>query len=801
MADYTLPLSRVGPRETALVGGKAAGLGALITAGFPVPDGFVVTTAAYRDFLETTGLAGLPARELHTRIPREPVPDRIVAAVRAAAAGLHGPVAVRSSGTAEDLADASFAGQHDTYLGVDGEQAVLAAVRDCWASLWTPRAVAYRERYGWDESDLALAVVVQEMVDAEWAGVLFTADPVSGRRDHVVVEAVRGLGESLVSGTATGEHLVADKATGRTVSGSVAVPGAAELVRIGRDVEAAFGAPQDIEWAWAAGRFQLVQARPLTALPDEPVVPDAPPRGRRRSSRRRGTRPSQIHGMAADHMPFPPFPMDTSLFLRPAIRAILTATRSAGLAMPTLEETVVEIDDGVVQLVPPPGVRLTGRAVTGLPRALPSLVRLLRTSTTGWRERSECTLVALCRRVDAADLRGLSDHELLEQVDALLSTMGGLMPSRFGAVPRGALAGVLSERLLAAAVGRERAGTMHAELMSAVPCVTTSANAALERLAATVRADPELLAAYCEEEPARVAERLRGSAAGRALLADVDAYLREFGFREMSIFTVGLPPLRETPEVAHGMIKGLARGRPAEVDAATRLARARAELADARGLRARLLAPVVRRLVDAARTSAGFREDSHYQLVMTLAVARRVVLELGRRFCERGLLDAPDDIAYLERAEVTGLPPAAVRETVERRKAARRAALPGYSLIRAEPGAPVGDDGEVRGTPASRGSAVGPVRVVHDESEFANLQDGEVLVCPYTNPTWTPLFALASAVVVDAGGAASHAAIVAREHGIPAVMGTGNGTRVLTDGQRVVVDGNAGTVVHAGAAG
>jgi phosphohistidine swiveling domain-containing protein len=789
VADYTLPLSRVGPREIALVGGKAAGLGALIGAGFPVPAGFVVTTAAYRDFLDTTGLAGHPARELHERIPREPVPDRIVAAVRAAAAGLRGPVAVRSSGTAEDLAGASFAGQHDTYLGVDGEEAVLAAVRDCWASLWTPRAVAYRERYGWDESDLALAVVVQEMVDAEWAGVLFTADPVSGRRDHVVVEAVRGLGEALVSGTATGEHLVADKATGRPVRGSVGVPDAAGLVRIGRDVEAAFGTPQDIEWTYAEGRFQLVQARPLTALPDEPVEQARPGRKRR------------DYGMAADHMPFPPFPMDTSLFLRPTIRAILAATRSAGLATPTLEETVVEIDDGVVQLVPPPRLRVTGRAVTGLPRALPVLVRLLRTSTTAWRERSERTLVALCRRVDAADLRELSDDELLEQVDTLLATAGALMPSRFGAVPRGVLAGALSERLLAAAVGRERAGTLHAGLMSAIPCVTTSANAALERLAATVRADPELRDAYREEAPADVAGRLRGSAAGRALLAEVDAYLCEFGFREMSIFTVGLPPLRETPEVAHGLIKGLAQGRPPDVDAGTRLARARAELARARGLRARLLAPVVRRLVDAARTSAGFREDSHYQLVMTLAVARRVVLELGRRFCERGLLDAPDDIAYLERAEVLDLPPAAVRETVARRKAARRAALPGYSIIRVEPAEPSCDDGEVRGTPASRGSAAGPVRVVHDESEFASLRDGEVLVCPYTNPTWTPLFALASAVVVDAGGAASHAAIVAREHGIPAVMGTGNGTRVLADGQRVVVDGDAGTVVLAGAGG
>lgn len=797
MADYTLPLPHVGPREIALVGGKGAGLGALIGAGFPVPDGFVVTTAAYRDFLEATGLADRPAAELHERIPQAPIPERVAAAVLAAYAGIGGPVAVRSSGTAEDLADASFAGQHDTYLGVDGELAVLDAVRDCWASLWTPRAVAYRAHQGWDESGLALAVVVQEMVDAEWAGVLFTVDPVSGRRDHVVIEAVRGLGEDLVSGTVSGEHVVLDKATARRVGGSASVPDTDALVRLGRDVEEAFGCPQDLEWTRAGGRLLLVQARPLTALPPEqPAEPAAQDR----------TRTRRDYGMAADHMPFPPFPMDVSLFLRPAIRAIIDAARAAGLAAPTLEEAIVEIGDGVVQLVPPQQIRFTRRALTGAPRAVPALIRLLSTSTTGWRARSDETLVALCRRVDAADLGALSDAELLEQVDALMGTLGSLMPSRFGAMPRGLLAELAVERLIAAVVGRERAHRLHAGLMSAVPCVTTEANATIDRIAAAVRADPELLRIYREQPAADVAARLQESAPGRALLADVETYLREFGFREMSIFTVGLPPLRETPEVAHGLIKGLAQGPPADSDGAARLVRGRAELHRARGLRARLLTPVIRRIVEVQRRTAGFREDSHYQLVMTLAVARRVLLELGRRFVERDVLDAAEDIAYLERSELaaperseaTTLPPAAVRDVVATRKAARRDALPGYTIIPARLQTRPDDEGRVRGTPAARGTATGPVRIVRDESEFANLQDGEVLVCPYSNPTWTPLFALAAAVVVDTGGAASHAAIVAREHGIPAVMGTVNATRVLSDGQQVVVDGGAGTVELAG---
>ncbi|MGH7910608.1 MAG: PEP/pyruvate-binding domain-containing protein, partial [Candidatus Dormibacteraceae bacterium] len=272
MAGYTVRLGdSVNPRS---MGGKGAGLSALVAAGFPVPEGFVVTAEAYRDFVEAAGLTGAGPERLHATISGIPVPERIAGPILAAYADLGSPpVAVRSSGTAEDLPGASFAGQHDTYLGVSGAEAVLAAVRDCWASLWTPRAVAYRRRSSWDERGLALAVVVQRMVDADWAGVMFTADPVSGRRDRIVVEAVRGLGEALVSGATTGRQCVIDKVSRKAVSGESAVPGVAlaELVRLGLEAEKRFARPQDIEWTYADGHCVLVQSRPLTALPDEPV--------------------------------------------------------------------------------------------------------------------------------------------------------------------------------------------------------------------------------------------------------------------------------------------------------------------------------------------------------------------------------------------------------------------------------------------------------------------------------------------------------------------------------------------------
>ncbi len=374
------------------------------------------------------------------------------------------------------------------------------------------------------------------------------------------------------------------------------------------------------------------------------------------------------------------------------------------------------------------------------------------------------------------------------------------MPSRFGIVMRGTVTEQIARLLLGWAVGRRRAGGLHIDLMADIPCVTTAANADLERIAATVRSTPELREVYLAEEPADIAGRLRGSAPGRALLDEVDAHLSRYGFREMSIITVGLPPLRDAPWIVHGIIKGLARLKEnPHRKTGDRLAHGRSELASERGLRARLLRRVIVRTLDSARAGTGFREDSYYLIVMSLAVTRRILLEFGRRLVERGILADADDIAYLELDELGALSPPGPRQIVERRRTARAASLDHYTAVPAEFLGPNDGDDRVHGTPASRGKFVGPVRVIHDETEFATLEAGEVLVCPYTNPIWTPLFSVAGAVVVDSGGAASHAAIVAREHGIPAIMGTANGTRILTDGQRVLVDADRGIVTPIGA--
>ncbi len=810
ITDYIRALDERLTLDHELVGGKAAGLAALIEHRFPVPTGFVVTTAAYRDFVRAAGILEQPPDQVAAAIARTPIDEKVAGQILAAYAGLGRPaVAVRSSGTAEDLADASFAGQHDTYLDVRGDDAVLAAVKSCWASLWTPRAVAYRERFVHlldDDRDLALAVVVQEMVDAQWAGVMFSVDPVTGDRRHLVIEAVRGLGESLVSGTATGERHVVDKRTRRAVGrGAHAsdLPGQRDLARLGIEVERALGGPQDIEWAYADGQYRLLQARPITALPEPPATGPirrlTAGRARRRDAARGGRRGDEFQ-MALDHMPYPPFPIDLDLFLLPVLDTMLGTLRSAGLSTSRTADVITEIDDGVVQ-INPPRPRLTPAALIGVPRAVPAAVRKLRTSIPEYREWVATTLLPLVRSIDSEDLSGLSDEELLNRIDTLLSSIGRRLPDRFGAMPRGMLADVVARRLLHRVVDDARAERLHDDLVSAVPCVTTESNAALAEMARTVRETPSLRAVYASSTPAQVADRLRASPEGREMLARVDAFLATYGFRELSIFSVGVAPLRERPDVVHSMIAGLATHDPAGSAVAVpagpdRFEAAQDELREHAGLPARLLAGPILRLVDAGRSAIGFREDSHYLLVMTLAVARRVLLELGGRLVERGALDRADDVAYLRRSEL-GLPAAQMKAVVERRREARQRSLDGYTIVPAELlGRPDRDgDGAVVGTPASRGVAVGTVRIVRGEQDFGTLRPGEIMVCPFTNPTWTPLFGIAAAVVVDTGGMASHAAIVARERGIPAIMGTGNGTATLHDGQRVVVNADNGTVV------
>lgn len=516
-----------------LVGGKGANLGRLLRLGFPVPPGFVVTTTAYRTVLASGELSEADPEQLHARLLDVTLPAEVSGPILAAYRQLGAAaVAVRSSGTAEDLAAASFAGQHDTFLNVAGEDALLAAVRACWASLWSPRAVAYRGQRGWDERELALAVVVQAMVPAEWAGVLFSADPVTGRRDRVVIEAVQGLGEALVSGEATGHRAVVEKRQLRLLSGGGALPDGlpAELARLGARIEAAFGQPQDIEWAVAAGQIAILQARPLTALRDAPGEAVTPAARRYSRVQREGAL------NALDHMPLPPYPFDVALYYRPLLGRALRALRSLGLVAPPVEDVLIEVAEGVVQMVPPT-IRPTLRALT-LPA---TLLAALRTVSAVWLAECRATLVARAEQIDAQDLTQLSDEALLDRIEELQRLQLGLFMGRFGHLVPGLLLGQALPGLLRLAVGKRAASRLHADLVAAVPCTTTAANQALGHLARQIRAAADVRAVFLAAEPGQIAARLETIAGGDTVRAEVAAFLRRYGSREMAMAGAAFP--------------------------------------------------------------------------------------------------------------------------------------------------------------------------------------------------------------------------------------------------------------------
>jgi pyruvate,water dikinase len=813
-----LPLGAVSRDDLASAGGKGANLGELVRAGFPVPDGAVVTTDAYTAVVEHAGLAQAVAAApeddgaaLRAAFAAVEIPDDLRAAILDAYARLgSGPVAVRSSATAEDLPGAAFAGQQDTYLNVVGPETLLDAVRRCWGSLWTERAIAYRARRDVDPVGVRIAVVVQRMVPAAFAGVLFTANPVSGDRDEVVVDASSGLGEAVVSGLVTPDHYVLD-AAGRVrerrpglrevvvrgvAGGGVEhradeereeLPDAvlAELAALGRRVAAHFGRPQDIEWAWADGRLWLVQARPMTALPPPPI---------RLSRIQRVTGPQIV-----EYLPIRPYPMDTSGWIERGIgRMVERMLREiAGVRIDFTD--VLPESDGVVDRYVPPRPRPTLKTLTAPARTLP---RIRRFRPADWtRDPRFARFEREVHELAALDVRALGWDELRRLPQRTFDTTDIITDLRVDYLPRVGV-DLLRLRLLQALLRRRDVSG----LTLGTRTRTEDANRALLRLAERVRADGALRAVF-GLEPDALVERIEHDPAFADFRAAFAAFREEYGHRETASPLLMSPPTwGDAPATVLGMVKVLVEDAP-PAPATDRAERAEQRLLAHPLVRLTRSERRVRRLLADARAGIAFREDSHFHGTRALPVLRHAVLEMGRRLADAAVLRAAEDVLHLRLAELEELDdPAALAPAVAERvravvraRSARRAELAGVPLIAPSvlfPGRAPHGDALVSGTPASGGRATGPVRVIRDPADSGRLRSGDVLVCPYTNPAWTPLFQRAAAVVVDTGGIGSHAAIVAREYGIPAVMGSATGTSVLTDGQVVTVDGDTGLVTE-----
>jgi len=830
-----LALDEVGSADAPRVGRKAATLGALRRAGFPVPDGVVVATEALACTLAAARLDGSAGPE---QVEAAPLPGEVAAAIAAAAGRLGGgPLAVRSSGVDEDLAGASYAGQYETVLGVPAAE-LPAAVRRCWASAFTRHVAAYRRSRG-AAGSAAMAVLVQPMVAADVAGVAFSADPVTGDRETTVVNAVRGLGDRLAAGSASPDEWVvrAGAATCRAApEGVIGAEAAVGVAALARRVEAHLGTPQDIEWALAGGELVLLQARPVTALPGqapEPVeVPVEVPPG--------------FWQREASHAPRPWTPMSVSVaWGQPRNEAGRRTFEEFGILAETVE--IAQIGGWDYLRVVPLGGRdrpappawlmpLLIRLVPRLGRRIAAAVAAVRSDKAGrfveqWYHQWQPDLAARIALLRDTDLAAAGDAELDTHTTRSLALLREGIDIHF--LLHGALMPILAELVFAC---REMLGWPDEEALELLAGLSVTSTAPACRLAE--------LAVIAADRPAvrrLLAEANIGTADGLAA-ADPDfaqafaAYQREFACRALR-YEIADPSLAETPELTLRLIADqLARGYDPAADAAAladrRMAaadRARAALAGCSlGDRERFERALAR-----AERAYPVREDNEFFTVSApLALLRYRLLEIGRRLAARGQLGRRDDVFFLTVDEARAALPDGESQTalVTRRKGERAFAEqhPGPASYGKDPGPPPPLDAlpaEARftmtallwyldrvieaassshaqqagaqvldGIAASPGRYTGPARVVMDEFDFGKMRLGDVLVCPVTSPVWSVLFPSIGALVTDAGGLLSHPAIIAREYGVPAVVAAGNATALLRDGQAVTVDGTAGRI-------
>lgn len=906
--EFILDIAGISGAMLPEVGGKAANLGELARAGLPVPPGFCLTTAAYRHSLSAIGLDevlaalkeadasqldqldqldqlnGLAARA-RSLVLDAGIPYRIAEAVRSAyqQLGEDVPVAVRSSATAEDLASASFAGQQDTFLNVVGADSVLEAVSRCWASLWTDRAVTYRTVNGIDHASVTLAVVVQEMVDSAVAGVMFTANPVTGNRHETVIDASPGLGEAVVSGAVNPDQYVVDVRRGAIVKRTVgdrkveitAIPGGGterierstgsspdqpgdaypqpclsdhqvlELVDLGREVQSHYGAPQDTEWAMDhEGKLWLTQARPVTTLyPQTTRVPSVPgEHAFLNFSLAQGlTRPLTPMGLAAIRL-IASSVARTAAFDVPDPRSGPSPYYEAGQRI--FFDLTAVVRSRVGRAIVPRVFDLMEARSAVLIRGLFDDPRFTVTTRTPLKLIRHVAPVAAKYRVPESLFRGLfRPASALKRVEKLRSDLRSTLavPQQATAHQRiGHVQRILGEEVFATvpqvlplpalgfamlALTKKLLGdrASYSELQTVIRGlpnnVTTEMDLALWQLAAQMRKDPDAVASMTGRTADELTELYRDEKLPAVAQAGLSSFLGTFGHRAVAEIDLGMPRWSDDPTHILGVVTNylrLADGSETPDQQFTRAARDADEQVARFVARARTKSPlhaaVVGKALDRTRRFAGLRELPKYNLVLGLSVARKQLLLIGNELAAANRIERPEDIFFLDLDEAeTALAGDDLQELVAERRAAY-----GQELLRrriprvlmsdgTEPEAAPGISGPQRpgtlsGSPASTGRVTAPARVIMDPVG-AHLAPGEILVAPSTDPGWTPLFLTAGGLVMEMGGPNSHGAVVAREYGIPAVVGVPDATSRISTGQRVTVDGAAGTVAVEGAGG
>ena len=860
MGNYVLDFQEIDQTQVAVVGGKGAHLGELSRIeGIRVPAGFCVTTDAFRRIKEDAPsiderldrLSRLSPhdheaiRTLSAEVRRTlagiAIPDDLTAAITTSLArlGERAAYAVRSSATAEDSPTASFAGQQDTYLNVIGSSAILEHVSRCWASLFTERAVTYRLRNGFDRGNVHMAVVVQQMVFPEAAGVLFTADPVTSNRKVTSVEATFGLGESLVSGlvnadvykVSDGEVIAKAVATkrlaiyaspaGGTQEGAIdrerqeqPALADAQVVRIaqlGRRIEAHFGHPQDIEWCLVDDGFQIVQSRPITTLFPIPAADDQ----ENHVYVSVGHAQMMTDAMKPLGLSFwqlttsrPMYVAGARLFVDVASQLASPASRAGlleviGKSDPLIGDalrSILERGDFVPSL-PDEG---PGRAPAGGAQAPietdPSIV----TDLIG---RNLESIAALKRDIRTKSGSALFDF-ILSDIQELKRI---LFDPRSHQVFMSAMEATwwLNEQL-EAWLGEKNAADM---LTQSVPHnVTSEMGLELLEVADVIRPHPEVVAFLQHVEDEGFLDELAKLAGGRESRGAIQAYLDKYGMRCVGEIDITRPRWSERPTTLVpsilGNIKnfepgaGERRFEQGRQQAGKKEEELLARLGDLPGGGRK--ADETKRMIDRVRTFIGYREYPKYGMVSRYFVYKQALLEEAGCLVRARVLREEEDIFYLTFQELHDVVRTnhADDHLIFQRKDTFRSyqALTPPRVFTSDGEVVAGeyrrDDvptGALVGLPVSAGIIEGRARVILDMAE-ADLEPGDILVTAYTDPSWSPLFVAITGLVTEVGGLMTHGAVIAREYGLPAVVGVEQATRLIRNGQRIRVHGTDGYV-------
>ena len=873
-----------------VLGGKGRSLSRLARAGFDVPGGFMVTTSAYRDFVEVNDLGARildlakpevvegsvsfdkAAKRIRALFDEHDIGSGIGSEINAAYEGLgdRPAVAVRSSATAEDSRDASFAGQHETHLNVNGARAVLNAVKDCWASLWTARAMHYRHERGMEHDAVAMGVVVQIMVPSEVSGIVFTANPANGQRSEMVVNCSFGLGEAVVGGEITPDTYVVDRdslTAKETVPGSkermivadgeqgtrtesvraeqrrepcLSSAALADLAALALAVEETFdGEPQDIEWAISSEKLWLLQSRPITNLPPEPpkdvTWPEIP-----------GAQ--LLKRQVAENMPDPLSPLFEDLYLRAIFdtqtwpegwkwEGRLTRNWMKNFVVTTVngyayqplykerhgdwethmqktreEQTKLPWHVNLRRAIKMPSWMI-GDMKGGPLHVLYLLMTAFRTfrkfpAIVTWEKRQLPDYLAAVEAWQQRDPSQATNAELLRGMKSLTMAEANYWQSLRSVIGTAKITDGAFQRFLEENAPYE--GFISGTFLSGFSSRTLDAEFAMRAIAEDIRADSSLYELALLTPAPGLLNALKGHPRGAPVGAAIDRYLHDYGRQVFNLDFVE-PSLAQAPLPFAKRLQALV------TDAGHDLTVRQRSVAKTRRSKFLLALKFFKggrrfeflRMYWTSRVNYPSREEALFYMGRAWSVFRPWALELGRRLVDAGTLACPDDVFYVTGADLqaaidNGMQPElkdkAVRERDLRTLRFRMAppsAIPPLQKDDDPYGSLRNNEGEqrvLRGFAVSPGTVTGIASVIMTPDDFDRMKPDSILVCPLTTPAWTQLFPHAIGLVTDIGSILAHGSIVAREYGIPAVLGVGDATQRVKTGQKVAVDGDRGLV-------